>query len=282
MNKRYQCRTHQGGIFSMPARRGRPPVRCTPEHPCDRAKTIEVAGKTVTVPNGKPDFASMSNADLKAYAREHFSTIGKITSRAQMITAMEAQLIKRLDGAPPMPAKPAESVPAVRTAPNDSLSSAKAAKTRLEAVGWMVKGRAWFCESAVTAGAQDHMAEVIASRGAETLVIQWINGVLLTQDYSMESLRQSENGIPAHSLSFNPDELTDSELVRMVRGMKVTWWNTIASSKESAVVGTANVAVEHLFVGGGDTDNSKRIVKFLDHSGGGFRAFHVGALLKVG
>jgi hypothetical protein len=157
-----------------------------------------------------------------------------------------------------------------------------AAKARLEAVGWTVKGRAWI---AVDTGKSEQMAycaEILCSRGAETLIIIWSDGVLIRQDYQMESIRAVENGIPPSSLSFDPNEMTDGELVRMVRGMKVTWWNTIAGSRETAIIGTGNVAVEHLFVGGGDTDNSKRIVKFLDHSGGGFRAFHVAALLKVG
>lgn len=222
--KRFQCRTHQGGIFSMPPRKGRPPVRCTPEHPCDRASAPQAAQQVAPV------------------------------------------------SAP-------ESVAKATRVANDSLPLAMAAKARLEAVGWTVKGRAWIGNDTDVPG---HWAEVICSRGAETLIVMWQNGVLKTQDYSMENLRQSENGIPPHKLSFNPDELTDGELVRMVRGMKVTWWNTIASSAETAIIGPANIAVEHLFVGGGDTDNSKRIIKFLDHGGGGFRAFHVGALLKVG
>lgn len=221
-NKRYMCRTHQGGIFSMPPRKGRPPVRCTPEHPCDKQET-PMEMKERTSPIGKPA-----------------QTAAKATAGA-----------------------------------NDSLPLAMAAKARLEPLEWVVKGRAWI------EGSQ-HFAEVVCSRGAETLIIRWLNGVLTDQQYSMENLRQSENGIPPHKLSFNPDELTDGELVRMVRGMKVTWWNTIASSPETAIVGPSNIAVEHLFVGGGDTDNSKRIIKFLDHGGGGFRAFHVGALLKVG
>ncbi len=97
----------------------------------------------------------------------------------------------------------------------------------------------------------------------------------------MENLRQSENGIPRHHLHFDPDETTDSELVRLIRGMKVTWWNTIAGATETAVIG-GNVTVEHMFRANGDEDEPKRIVKFLDHNGGGFRAFHVAALLKVG
>lgn len=296
-NKRYQCRSHDGGIFSMPPRRGRPPVRCTGEFPCDRAKTITVAGKAVTVSktiatqageSGR--FEAMTNAELKAYAREHFSTISKITSREQLIAAMTAQLAKRaqvtnvvrevpgIGKVAVITRTPAESVLKPRTGANDSLPLAMRAKAQLEPVGWVVKGRAWLEGASVVT----HHAEVVASRGAETLIMHWVDGVLAEQQYSMEHLKQAENGMPASKLSFNPDEMTDGELVRMLRGMKVTWWNTLGSSTETAIIGPANIAIEHLFVGGGDTDNSKRIIKFLDHSGGGFRAFHVGALLKVG
>jgi hypothetical protein len=150
------------------------------------------------------------------------------------------------------------------------------AKERLSAVGWVVKGRAWVMDMT---GWQ--MAEVTASRGAETLVITWQDGVLNEQTYAMEDINPAKNDYPPSQLSFDPDELTDSELVRMIKGMKVSWWNTIASSTESAVIG-GTVTVEHIFFVNGDEDNSKRVVKFIDHSGGGFRAFHVGALLKVG
>ena len=321
MNKRYQCRSHQGGIFSMPPRRGRPPVRCTPEHPCDRADAAQ------QVTSDQPNFDAMTNSELKAYAREHFSTITKLTSRASLIRAMQAQLAKR--GARQVVTNVVREVPGVgkvavvtteprtvlvkpptrfngscpecgatgghratcshsgrgpernaepRTSANDSLPLAMRAKAQLEPLGWTVKGRAWVEGASVVT----HHAEVIASRGAETLVMHWVDGVLAEQQYSMEHLKESENGIPPHKLNFNPDEMTDGELVRMLRGMKVTWWNTLGSSTETAIIGPANIAIEHLFVGGGDTDNSKRIIKFLDHSGGGFRAFHVGALLKVG
>jgi hypothetical protein len=236
-NKRFQCRTHGGGIFSMPARRGRPPVRCTESHPCDRAEMLQTSVRDVP-------------------------GIGKVA-------------VHTLANAP-------ESVHEARSTANDSLPLAMAAKARLEAVGWICKGRAWIDVTSATVAPAEHCAEVTCSRGAETLIIVWVNGVLKRQDYQMESIRPAENGIPANSLNFDPNEMTDGELVRMVRGMKVTWWNTIAGSRETAIVGPNNVAVEHLFVGGGDTDNSKRIIKFLDHSGGGFRAFHVGALLKVG
>jgi hypothetical protein len=111
--------------------------------------------------------------------------------------------------------------------------------------------------------------------------MSWRDGVLASQQYGLEHIKPSDNGIPPHDLHFNPEELTDSELVRMIKGMKVTWWNVLASSTESAVIAGSQVSVEHIF-NQADSDIGKRIVKFVDHNGGGFRAFHVSALMKVG
>jgi hypothetical protein len=230
MNKRFQCRTHEGGIFSMPARRGRPSVRCTEEHPCDKAEDYERA----TEPRKN----------------------------------RERQLAKSVT-------RPVERNAEPRTMTNPSLPLAKEAKARLEAVGWVCKGRAFADDDG------SWCAELTASRDQETLIMQWVDGNVVRQDYAMEFLKVEENKYPDRSLTFDPDEVTDSELIRMVRGMKVTWWNTIAGAKETAIVG-GTVTIEHIFRDNGDEDNSKRIVKFLDHGGGGFRAFHSSALLKVG
>lgn len=195
--RRIQCRAHPGGIFSITPKRGRQPVSCKPEYPCDRAAE----------------------------------------------RAAEAPLTV-----------------------NPSLPLAKAAKERLVALGWVCEGRA-----------QGVTATVNARRGDETLLLEWDAGKIVTQNYSLFSEDPRENGIPAHRLNFEPAEVTDSELVRLISGMKVTWWNTLAGSTESGIVGK-KVSIEHLY----DDDTSKRIVKFIDHGGGGFRAFHDTALLKVG
>jgi hypothetical protein len=140
-------------------------------------------------------------------------------------------------------------------------------------VGWVVKGKGGLGEH--------YWAEITASRDAETLVMRWVDTELVTQDYSFEYVKPSRNNVPESQLDFDPSELTDSELVRMIKGMKVTWWNTLGSTKETAIIGD-KVTIEHIFFSSGDEDNSKRIVKFIDHGGGGFRAFHVAALIKVG
>lgn len=170
----------------------------------------------------------------------------------------------KADALVPRDAKP-------RSSENPSLPLAMAAKAQLEAVGWAVKGKG-----------RDLWAEITASRGAETLIISWSKGQVENQNYSMEYLKPSNNRYPESSLGFDPNEMTDRELVQRISGMKVTWWNTLASATESAVVPGERVKVEHIFVGNGDEDNSKRIVTFVDRNAGGFRSFHVGALLKVG
>lgn len=211
-NKRIKCRDH-GGIFSIPATRGRQPVRCKPEqYPCDKAD---------------------SPAEVAAEAPKQA---------------------------------------------NPSLTLAKGAKSRLEALGWVVKGRAGVHDTGMT------WATLSCSRDTETLIINWKDGEVVAQDYSLEPAQDdppSHLAFPAGKLHFDPAELTDSELVKTIRGMPVRWWNTIAGAEERAVIGN-KVTIEHIFRDNGEEEPAKRIVKFIDHNGGGFRAFHVSALLKVG
>jgi len=225
--KRFICRTHPGGVFEKVAARGRQPVRCTADYPCD--KSAEVSNTIRDVPG-----------------------VGKVA----IVTAAEAP-----------------------KADNISLPLAMAAKERLIAREWVVKGRAWIDDTDDETNGP--WAEITASRDEETLVMKWHGGYLVEQNYSMEFLKPSQNGVPGRQLSFDPDELTDSELVKMIKGMRVTWWNTIGGSYDSAVIGD-KVTIEHIFFSNGDEDNTKRIVKFVDRNAGGFRAFHVTALVKVG
>lgn len=220
--KRFQCRTHQGGIFSVPPRRGRPPVRCTEEFPCDKSTTDA----------GIPEYVPAESKATLASARSKI---------------------------------PAPKGPVGNAA---SLALARAAKAQLTAVGWEVQGKA----------ANDRVG-ITASRGSETLIMAWVDGKLTENSYSLLHEKPSDNGFPQSRLTFNPHETTDSELVRLLQGMKVTWWNTLGGSTESGIIGN-KISIEHIF--DGSTENNKRLVKFVDHSGGGFRAFHIEALLKVG
>lgn len=170
-----------------------------------------------------------------------------------------------------------EKVAAVRSPRNPSVPLAQACKAELEALGWTVKGRGWH-----EGGDLGDMAEVSAVRGSESLVILWNDGELLSQDYNLWHNRRSLNGMPASKLKFNPDEMTDRELIRAIAGMKVTWWNTLGKTEESYVVSADKLSIEHFYSSNGDEDTGRRIVKFLDQHGGGYRHFHAEALLKVG
>lgn len=167
---------------------------------------------------------------------------------------------------------PSETVTAAPTAVavgNPSLDVAKAAKEQLTALGWICKG-----------SAKGTIAEMTCSRGAETLTLTWENGAVTSQLYTLEFKQHSKNNYPPSKLHFNPDEMTDSELVRLLKGMNVVWYNTIARSEETGAVGN-KVTIEHIFFDNGDEDTSKRIVKFVDRNTSHFRAFHASAILKV-
>lgn len=326
------CRTHNG-TFRIEVRRGRPPVNCSEDNPCDQAKPkrnrvvtkentatsaqklasrtglresqivikeptrVERAASAIKnrrtavvekVPADEliPDFRMMDLPALKAYARKHFSSISKLTRRGDLIRAMEAQLAKTQAAATEEVAKEAVRVTRARAkAPetnseprsqgNRSVLVAQAARSELEALGWTAKGRGW------TDG-EDACAELTATRGSETLVLTWRNGNVTSQDYSLWHTKPSRNAMPKRRLKFNPDEMTDGELIRAISGMKVTWWNSLAQSEESYTIGTKTLSIEHSFTANGDEDSARRIVKFVDMNGGGFRHFHVDALLKVG
>jgi len=165
----------------------------------------------------------------------------------------------------------------VKPPANKSVLQAQACKAELEALGWTAKGRGWVEESHGAA-----MAQVTATRGSESLVITWNDGKLANQDYNLWHNRRSLNGMPARKMKFNPDEMTDRELIRAISGMKVTWWNTLGKTEETYVVSGDKLSIEHFYASNGEEDTGRRIVKFLDQNGNGYRHFHAEALLKVG
>lgn len=177
-------------------------------------------------------------------------------------------------------ATPAQVARAVGRAENAPRGPWIVAKERLEAQGWLCQGRGW----------KDHyngrdnasLVELTATRSEETIIMHWTDGELIQQDYSLWSEAPSANNKPAGSLSFNPDECTDRELVRALAGCKVTWWNVLGQKEEEATIAPESIKIEHAYNGHGDEQPSDRIVKFIEHGGAGFRAFRVGALLKVG
>jgi len=170
----------------------------------------------------------------------------------------------------------------VKPPTNKSVGLAQACKAELEALGWEAKGRGWFEEPDGGEFPGAMMAQVTATRGSESLVITWNDGKLASQDYNLWHNRRSLNGMPPNKLKFNPDEMTDRELVRAIAGMKVTWWNTLGKTEETFVVSGDRLSIEHFYASNGEEDTGRRIVKFLDQNGNGYRHFHTEALLKVG
>ena len=318
--KRIMCRSHDG-VFMVLPRRGRPPVKCTDDNPCTghpqfakirqtQQRVAKAAGITTvkddtgqvvalqgpsrvertasTIKNARraeranldpagDDLDCMNAAELRSYARRiGASTLTKLTEADDLRRGLRKYRIIREGGEvdTPVESDAAETVAiAQNTGPT---AEAKAAKERLVALGWDAKGRAW------TSDGRCH-AEITATRGDEMLVMTWHDNVLIQQDYSLWSPDvPASNQRPAHKLGFDPDETPDRELVQRLAGMKVTWWNKLAGTQETAIMGKDKIRIEHSYTGIGDETPDDRIIHFCDPSSGGFRAFRVGALLKIG
>lgn len=340
--KTLPCREH-GGTFQVLPRRGRPPVRCTPDNPCQfyTPPTEENPFGTIvshdTMPTAKrasavPAFSSapsrveatasaiknkrmaanatktldqMSAAELRAYARSiGMSTATKLTEAPDLRRAIrkyraedEFETVKDASGRAIRPAdtittvkdasgrvtglqgprrKAPQKAAEVTTRVNPSVPKAHEARARLVDLGWTVQGRAWFAKDA-------GYAEITATRGDETLIMRWSQGALEHQHYALWDVdRPASNNTPDNDLPFDPDEIPDSELVKILAGMRVTWWNKLAQSKECEVASAQTIEITHAYNGIGDETPADRIVKFVAMNGGGFRAFRLGALLKIG
>lgn len=250
--KQITCREH-GGVFHIPVRRGRPAVKCSEDNPCMKITMNVNAKKVAAIANEKAKRAPKAPALPAELTR---------TRKTSTVKRVEAAIVRT-----------AQSISNGRKSGNPSLPMALAIKERLEPQGWTVRGRA---ENSVG-------AVVTASRGDELLVITVVNGEVVSQDYSLWNTdKPSVNGKPKSHLAFDPDEIGDRELARMLNGMKITWWNVLGQREETAVVKGEKIVIEHCFSGSGDEVPGDRIVKFVDHEGNGFRNFRLGALLKVG
>lgn len=241
--KTLTCREH-GGTFQVVPARGRPPTRC---------------GGKWSVCSRYPEGRMVDPAPT------HTSKLDRSSRRAP-----DEERIRQAEGTLFMPAKRLEGGLA-----NPSLAPAMAARDRLQPLGWTCNGRAWL---------EDHhaFASLIATRDEELIVMHWNDGQLIRQDYELWHEQPSANGKPRGSLTFDPDECTDRELIQALSGMKVTWWNVLGQKEETAVVDQTRIEIVHAYNGMGDETPGDRIIKFSDHAGTGFRAFRVGALLKVG
>jgi hypothetical protein len=240
---------------------------------------------------------SYSVAQLRRYARDAgYSSITRLTTKDSLIPAILTQQQKDRARTPP------DGVPV-----NPSVAPAMAAKVRLEALGWTCKGRGYVhrgqsgTEPTLRFGTRTwsnmdvQLAGVLATRGDETLSLTWVDGECVEQTYSIfpdsRTALSPTKGLPAAVLlkrgllGFEPDEMSDVELIKRLAGMKVTWWNMLGSSEESAVVSPMNkgvISVTHFYTTKGAEVTDGRSIQFIDAHGGGFKAFRLSALIKVG
>lgn len=263
------CRTH-GGIFKVERRRGRPPVKCgrqtngTVIAACTRAtgdSPEDLAEAKRVVSDAKTNGASVT---VKTEYRKPDKTASKVdTNRARRRKTRQDRKVQP-----------------VTVTENASLPLALAAKERLTALGWEVKGK----------GGKDGSAVITAVRGEELLTITWQGGKKVDQQYSIwDTLRPAENGHgqPGTQVKFNMEEISDKELADLLRGQKITWWNRLGGNPETAIVSGKNIKVEWIFKTDEDGHREDptpldRILTFVDPSGSGYRSFRLGALLKVG
>lgn len=241
--KTLQCRDH-GGTFTVEAKRGRPPVRCSDDNVCSAWK-----------PNSR---VAMGDTAIKQVSRPELVN-SAIKNRR---TADEALERPTKAVAPPATSDP-------------SVTMAHQAKELLSPLGWLCVGKGWRDEDST-------FASLIAARGTELITMIWQDSVLTDEKYSIWNTEvPSENGKPAHKTPFDVDEMSDRELVQRLSGMTVEWWNRIGQSVEKATV-PSKLQITHAYSGTGDEMPGDRVVTFVDMAGTGFRTFRVGALMKVG
>lgn len=230
-----------GGIFQTTPGRGRPPVRCTDDNKCDQ----------------HPEFSTPRARKPKPYnvsADTGFRPSNKVSKvpEAHPIAPKDDTIIQ-------------------------SKQAAKDAMRRLKSLGWQVTAKIDYDTSVIA---------VTAVRDEELLIMTFNEGVCISQDYSLWNCDEPpnvmpESGMPEADLPFDTSEIPDQELVKCLAGVKCTWWNHLAQHEESAIIGNTGISIEHVYTGKGDEHPEDRIFKFIDHSGNGFRAFRLGALIGI-
>jgi hypothetical protein len=136
-------------------------------------------------------------------------------------------------------------------------------------------------------------ASITANRGPETLYLEWVDGVAIANDYAIhDTEKPAVNGMPKPKLPFDPEEVSDADLVQHISGVKIQWWNRVGGMIESGIVGDPyaqdhdgnpvpiKVSIEHLYSGINGPMGVDRLIKF-NLMDGGTRLIKVGALLKV-
>lgn len=221
--------------------------------------------------------------------REAAQALGQLKRATDKLTASGSRRPAKIASAATtreIPAKPAtKSRPAASSAivtVNTSIPVARELREQLEPLGWTAHAKK---------GDQPNTVDFVANRESETITIQIENGKLTKQHYSIwDSERPSTNGMPKVKLPFDPDEMSDVELINQLAGQKVTWWNRLSKSKESGVLGHTDgrkIQIQHVItVTDGEADElpGSRIITFVDATPNeaAFKSFAVGALMKIG
>ena len=262
--KKISCRDHKGGVFTVTAKRGRPPVRCTEENPCTALRGKEdVSARVLAANTAVRDYRNPSKPTKKELAAKRAAFEASEREASEQRTATKTAEPKF------------RATEAVKTSHGreKSLELAQKAKAMLSEQGWEVQG-----------SAKGELVTISAHRGEELLSIVWKDGVAIDQNYSLWSVdKPSRNGdVPPHSLPFDPEWATDGEVAAHIVGNKITWWNRISGKEEKGVCGHDTISIEHRFDGAGHEIPSERLIKFLDGAGGNMRLIQLGQLLKVG
>jgi hypothetical protein len=246
--KTLQCRDH-GGTFTVEAKRGRPPVRCSDDNVCSAWK-----------PNSR---VAMGDTAIKQVKQ---TPLPEELQRQPVV--LQAAVARAYDDAAANRRK-------AQTQANPNVAMAYAAREMLSPLGWACTAKAWTDDDA-------SYATLTAVRASEMITLVWQDGVLTDQHYGLWEMElPSANDKPASKLGFDPDEMSDRELIQRLSGMPVQWWNRLGQSIEQATI-PAKVQIEHAYNGTGDETPGDRVIKFVDMAGSGYRAFRVGALMKVG
>jgi len=275
-----QCRAHPGGRFTKPAgRRGRNPVQCNPDEgwACSAYETHIKAGV-------RPKQRKSVNDHLQEQ---------QTTKRVRDASAAEyqRQLLAEVR-------KPSESASNGRKLPQGAQASKAArdaASELLEGLGWTTAIKGWRTEADSPQYIAYH-ASLTANRSAETLYLEWVDGKQVASDYAIhDTVKPSNNrGMPEPTLPFDPEEVSDRELIEHISGTKITWWNSLGNLSESAICGRRivdddgktlsppKVSIEYVYSGLQGPLGVDRLIKFTDGDGGGMRLIKLGALLKVG
>lgn len=301
-----QCRTH-GGTFTVPAKPGRPPTRCTGDNPCSKARTTRAsqAVNVQTHPTAasgttakrepvrsnrrgkKPKSAPVqepacSNCGNPIERRENCYGPGQHGRWYHRISADDFQLscpgqrgktatYREEDAEVPSRKSAPKRTPATNIAEVNFRDEANRAGKLLKRQGWNVAGS--------TQRIEGSMYPVLeATRGEETLSLRWYP-TGCKQEYRIWPVDESAS----KNLPFDPDLAPDHAVVSALRGCKVTWRNALSGNVESAIIKpNADITVSTRYHGPDvPSPASRQITVITDGPAGATRTFRLSALVEI-